>query len=143
MFMVCGILSDLEFPYAQFPCTSVTADQLYPLLWGCVRRLEAAGFRVLATTCDGASANRTFFQLHGDAGEFIHKTLNPFNVEPRPLFFFSDAPHLLKTTRNCWANSFAHSNSRTLWVSNVDIKLLHIILFSNCRSMASSLVGNI
>ena len=84
MFMVGGILSDLEFPYAQFPCTSVTAEQLYPLVWGCVRQLEAAGFRVLATTCDGASANRKFFQLHGDAGEFIHKTLNP---APSSLFF--------------------------------------------------------
>ena len=29
----------------------------------------------------------------------------------RDLFFFSDPPHLLKTTRNCWANK-----RRQLWV---------------------------
>ena len=117
VFMVCGILSNLEFAYAQFPCTSVTGDQLYSLVWGCVRHLETAGFKVLATTCDGAASNRKFIGVHGKAGEFIHKTVNPFTDEPRPLFFFSDAPHLIKTVRNCWANSFAHTNSRTLWVS--------------------------
>ena len=39
VFMVCGILSALKYPYAQFPCMSVTADQLYSLVWGGVRRL--------------------------------------------------------------------------------------------------------
>lgn len=50
--MVCGILPNLEFAYAQFPCTSVTGDQLYSLVWGCVCHLEAAGFKVLAAACD-------------------------------------------------------------------------------------------
>ena len=119
VFMVCGILSDLELPYAQFPSTTVTGDQLYSLVWGCVRQLETAGFKVLATTCDGAASNRKFFGLHGKDGKLIYKTVNPFSDEPRPLFFFSDAPHLIKTVRNCWANSFAHTNSITLWVSNI------------------------
>lgn len=63
VFMVSGILSDLQFPYAQFPTTSITADQLYSLVWGCVRRIEAAGLKVLAVTCDGASPNRNLFKL--------------------------------------------------------------------------------
>ena len=116
VFMVCGILTNLRFPYAQFSCKSSTADQLFSLVWGCVRRLEVAGFKVLATTCDGASCN---MKLHGERNNFVYKTENPYSDEPRPLFFIfiSDAPHSIKTTRNCWANSFAHSNSRTLWVS--------------------------
>ena len=117
VFMVCGIVSNLKFAYAQFPCSSLTADQLYSLVWGCIRRLEGIGFKVLATTCDGASCNRKFMKLHGEAAELVHKTENPYSNEPRPLFFISDAPHLIKTTRNCWANSFAHSNSRSLCVS--------------------------
>ena len=116
VFMVRGLLSNLKFPYAQFACTSVTGDQLYSLVWGCIHHLEAAGFKVLATTCDGASPNRKFIKLHGKPGELVYKTINPFSDEPRPLFFFSDVPHLIKTTRNCWANSFAHTKSRTLWV---------------------------
>ena len=116
VFMVSGIVSKLNYPYAQFPCTSLSADHLYSLVWGCVRRLEGIGFKVLATTCDGASCNRKFFKLHGDIGELVYKTDNPYSNESRPLFFLSDAPHLIKTTRNCWANSFAHSKSRSLWV---------------------------
>ena len=60
-FMVSGIMSNLEFPYVSFPCSSLSGDQLYTLVWGCVRRLEACGFKVVCLTCDGAAANRKFF----------------------------------------------------------------------------------
>ena len=121
-FMVCGILSDLEFPYASFPCTSLSGDQLYSLVWGCIRRLEACGFKVLALTCDGASANRNFLKLHKSSKEdMVYKTVNPYADEDRPVFFISDPPHLIKTVRNCWANSYGHSWTRNLWVSFVHV----------------------
>jgi len=117
VFMVSGIASKLNYPYAQFPCTSLSGDQLYSLVWGCIRRLEGIGFKVVATTCDGASCNRKFIKVHGETGELVYKTKNPYSDdESRSLFFLSDAPHLIKTVRNCWANSFAHSKSRSLWV---------------------------
>lgn len=47
-FMVSGLFSDLEYPYASFPCTCITGDQLYSLVWGCIRRLEACGFKVVS-----------------------------------------------------------------------------------------------
>ena len=97
-FMVSGILSDLEFPYASFPCTSLSGDQLYSLVWGCIRRLEACGFKVLALTCDGASANRNFLKLHKSSKEdMVYKTVNPYADEDRPVVFISDPPHLIKT----------------------------------------------
>ena len=96
-FMVSGILSNFEFPYASFPCSSISGDQLYSLVWGCVRRLEACGFKVIAFTCDGASANRKFFKLHkSPETKLIYKTNNPYANE-RPVFFISDPPHLIKT----------------------------------------------
>ena len=123
-FMVSGILSNLEFPYASFPCSCISGDQLYSLVWGCVRRLEACGFKVLALTCDGASANRKFLKLHKSSGEdMVYKTMNPYADEDRPVFFISDPPHLIKTVRNCWANSYSHSWTRKLWV-----KFLHLII---------------
>ena len=118
-FMVSGILSDLEFPYASFPCSALSGDQLYSLVWGCVRRLEACGFKVLAFTCDGASSNRAFLKLHhsNDDSSITYKTTNPYADEDRPIFFISDPPHLIKTVRNCWANSYSHNWTRKLWVS--------------------------
>ena len=116
-FMVLGILSNLEFPYVSFPCSSLSGDQLYSLVWGCVRRLEACGFKTIALTCDGASANRKFLKLHNSSKGITYKTKNPYANEDRPIFFISDPPHLIKTVRNCWANSHSHSCTRNLWVS--------------------------
>ena len=51
------------------------------------------------------------------AEDVVYKTPNPFSDDNRDVYFMSDVPHLIKTVRNCWSNSFAHSNSRALWVS--------------------------
>lgn len=42
----------------------------------------------------------------------IHKVPNPYATDKRDFLFFSDPPHLIKTTRNCWP-----SKCRDLWVS--------------------------
>ena len=108
--MVRGLFTRLKFAYAQFPCSSVCGYQLYDIFWEAVQRLERCGFTVLACTCDGLSANRTFIGLHGTTNG-VSKTLNPYAEEERYVYFFLDPPHLMKTTRNCWA-----SDKRLLWV---------------------------
>lgn len=117
VFMVRGLFSNLKFSYAQFPCTSLNAHTIYALAWECVSHLEIMGFKVLAFTADGASCNRKFFKMHKTEPKSIpYKTANIYADEDRPIFFFSDPPHLMKTVRNCWSNSFAHSYARKLWV---------------------------
>ena len=121
-FMVRGIFIQLCFPYVHFPCKSITGDLLYPLVWEAVQRLEMCGFKVLATICDGASNNRHFIHMHsgvkavrgGDS--LVYRTKNPFSRDPDRcfLYFVLDVPHLMKTSRNCWANPI-----RRLWVSLV------------------------
>ena len=57
-----------------------------------------------------------FFRISNDSdNEIPFKTKNPFD-QSRSIYFFCDVPHLLKTTRNCFSNSFAHANSRFLKV---------------------------
>lgn len=98
MFMVRGLFIDLKFPYAQFATQSLTADLLFPLAWEAVQNLEAADFKVIAFVCDGASQNRKFFRMHSsNSKETVYETKNPYAGEPRPIYFFSDAPHLIKT----------------------------------------------
>ena len=113
VFMVRGLFTSLEFPYAQFPCKAITGDQLFNPFWEAVGRLERIGFKVLATTFDGASVNRRLVKIH-DMGtdEVVYKVVNLHADEKRYIFFISDPPHLLKTVRNCWA-----SRTRHLWVS--------------------------
>ncbi len=65
----------------------------------------------MGCTSDGASVNRRLIKLHDTKRQMAHKTANPCVTEGREFYFFSDPPHLLKTTRNCWA-----SKSRSLRV---------------------------
>ena len=109
LFLVQGLLSNLEYPYAHFVTTGVTADCLYPIVWEAVQRLECVGLNVLAFCCDGAAANCKFYNMHRTVSTgVVHKTKNPF-CEDRFIYFICDVPHLMKTTRNCWCN-------RILWV---------------------------
>ena len=123
--MVRGLFSGLQFPYAQFACLSITAVQMFHVFWKAVARLERIGLKVLGLTCDGLSANRRLFRLHGPKGskEIIYKVANPYSPDGRKIFFFSDPPHLIKTIRNFFANRTRH-----LWVNNyVVIMRMHLI----------------
>ena len=44
--MVRSLFSKLQFPYAQFPCASLSGEQLYDPLWEAVRRVENCGLKV-------------------------------------------------------------------------------------------------
>lgn len=117
VFMVRGICTSLKFPFAQFATKNMTADLLFPLVWEVIQKLELIGLKVIAVTCDGASQNRKFFQMHAQSTDGkVHKAINPYADKPRYLYFFADVSHLIKTVRNCMSNSFSHSHSRALWV---------------------------
>ena len=119
-FMVRGIFTHLQFPYAHFPTTGITSDFLSSMIWEAIRQLEFCGFKVIAVTCDGASTNRKFFRMHESLDghtQPTYKARNPYSKEERWVYFVSDVPHLLKTTRNCWSHSFGHGRKRQLWVS--------------------------
>lgn len=44
--MVKGLFSSLTFAYAQFPCASLTGEQLFNPFWEAVLRLERLEFKV-------------------------------------------------------------------------------------------------
>ena len=78
-----------------------------PIFWKAVSILEVCcNLWVCATVSDGASPNRKFYELHAAlvgkefSADVVHRTINLF-APARYIYFFSDAPHLLKTSRNC------------------------------------------
>ena len=106
--MVRGIFFKLEFPYAHFATEGITADLLFPIVWEGVHQLESIGLKVICITADGASPNRKFFRMHRGSDSDTsptYKARNPFAKEERWVYFMSDAPHLIKTARNCWSHS--------------------------------------
>ena len=44
--MVRGLFTQLRFPYAQFPCATITGELLFQPFWDCIFRLERMGFKV-------------------------------------------------------------------------------------------------
>ncbi len=104
--MVRGVFSSLRFPYAHFPTTDTTGVKLYLVIWEAID---------VGLTADGASPNRKLLNMHSTStNDICYKTVNPYTNEDRYIYFFSDVPHLMKTTRNCWSHSFAHNNTRKL-----------------------------
>ena len=61
--------------------------------------------------CDGAVQNRNFFQFHCSSKDVnVHETSNLYAIDDaKYLCFISYPPHLLKTKRICFANSFPSS----------------------------------
>lgn len=127
--MVRGIASNLKFPLAHFATAGITADQLFTILWEAVEILELdTGLKVLFITSDGASPNRRFIRLHANnQNGIVYRSANRYADDGRHIYFISDAPHLLKTARNCMSNSYSNKKSRQLWKNNKDISWMHIV----------------
>ena len=105
------------YPVAMYPSACLSGERLYPLVFEVIEALELHGFPIVSITSDGNSPNRKFYRMCGiDVPSPAYKTPNPF-ANNRHIYFFCDPPHLLKTTRNNFANSYSHAKTRTLWVS--------------------------
>ncbi|KAK3912214.1 Transposable element P transposase [Frankliniella fusca] len=117
VFMLNGAVNNIQFVPAVFSTDDLSAAQLYMRTWDVIYAVEEAGAKVLTVIFDGASVNRKFITMNFNAGDkaFIHKTKNTASGESRDLYFMLDPPHLIKTFRNCLANSYSHRQSRRLW----------------------------
>jgi hypothetical protein len=105
--MIRGLFIKINFPYASFPTNVLSGEQILGILMEATYHLQKCGFKMIAHTLDGLSANRRYFQLVGDHSQasnnkLCYKCKNPF--APERNIFISDPPHLMKTTRNCFAN---------------------------------------
>ena len=74
--------------------------------------------QVICFVCDGAKPNRKFLKGLGCEEEMkegvFYKTRNRYRRD-RYIYFISDVPHLIKTTRNCWYSSTS-GGTRYMWV---------------------------
>ena len=77
-----------------------------PIFWKAVSILElACKLHVIATVSERASPNRKFYQMHqlpcdNADKNVVYKTINMCSPD-RFIYFFSDGPYLIKTSRNC------------------------------------------
>ena len=130
-FLVRGMCSDLKHVIAYYFTENVTSYQLMSLFWKVIGVLElSVNLWVCAAVNDGASPNRKFFDLHAKYVsnlhlDVVHKVQNIFATS-RFIYFFADACHLIKTTRNCLYNSGSGSHSRYMWNNGNHLLFRHI-----------------
>ena len=109
--MVRGLFINFTFPYASFASSTLTGEQLIPIFYEAIMRVERCGFKVSSITLDGHSVNRKFIKLISCDTEMKtkHKFKNPMSESnQREIYLFSDPSHLIKTVRNCLANPKRH-----------------------------------
>ena len=98
--------------------------------------------QVMLFVCDGAKPNRKFLKSLGRESEMKHgvvyKTINRFCQE-RYIYFMSDVPHLIKTTRNCWYSSKS-GGTRYMWVRTVHVHVLLCKIICACLQMKYSII---
>ena len=111
-----------SFPVAMYPSVALSGEKFYPLVFEVTEASELHGFPIVSITSDGNSPNRKFYRICGLDTTPAYKTPNPYAKNRNILF--CDPPHLLKTTRNNFANSYSHAKTRTLWVSFVVISCI-------------------
>ena len=110
VFYIRGLLCDFEFAMAYFATKTATSYQIFPLFWDAVSILEGTcNLQKITVVSDGAAPNRKFYRLHRKLDnepdcDVVYRTVNLFAPE-RFIWFFADAPHLMKTTRNCLSHS--------------------------------------
>ena len=113
-FMVRGLFSKTQYPLAHFPTSNTRSDEIFSLTWKAIEALGLAGLHVVAVTCDGASTNRRFFDIHHEAApnqqQPTHRTPNPYQKDSE-IYLMADPPHLIKCVCNAW-----ESKTRSLWV---------------------------
>ena len=88
---------------------------------------------VIAVVSDGASCNRSFIKLHRSMNnkadvDVVYRTVNLYHSS-RYKYFFADAPHLMKTTRNCMYHSAGNGAGKTrlMWNDGREIVWNHLV----------------
>lgn len=132
VFFIRGICTELKFSLAYFATNGVTSHQLMPLFWEAIGVLElTCNLWVIASTSDGASPNRRLYRMHkpldnNAEDDICYRTINLY-APHRYIYFFSDVPHLVKTTRNCLYSSGHGSCTRYMWNDGNHLLWQHIV----------------
>ncbi|XP_065656351.1 uncharacterized protein LOC136081897 [Hydra vulgaris] len=122
VFMVRGLFTSLCCSFGHFASEGLRSDQLFSCAWEAVFVLESIGLKVCCIVADCSLQNRKFFQLHLMEGvnnfkdDCVYWTKHKWHPD-RKLYFISDVPYLIKTTRNNLENSHWNHKTRNLMVN--------------------------
>ena len=136
VFYVTGLISKLKVELGYLDTKGILSYQIMCTFWRAVMILEnTCNLCVIAVVSDGASCNRSFTKLHWSMSniadvDVVYRTVNLYHPSPQAgiYVFFADAPHLMKTTRNCMYHSGSGAGKTTLmWNDRREIAWNHLV----------------
>jgi len=98
---------------------NTSASILHKIIMECIILTEQSGLKIDAVVSDGASWNRSMWNIFGVTEECV--SIQHIIDEGRRLWFISDFPHLIKCLRNYFSQFDRYAG---IWVS-----LKYIILY--------------
>lgn len=101
-FMIRSIKSNYREMAKLVPVFRQNATFLRENLLKVINALEKAGFRVMAITSDNAPVNRNVTKSLTE--NFTQSYFISPNFSDHKIFIMKDAPHFIKSIRNCWLN---------------------------------------
>jgi len=115
VYLLKGVSNGIKEVVANYGVGNLSVEQMYSWTWEVIGALELSGIAVIAFVSDGFSVNRSFSKKQKPVAKLpnglIFDTINKAAPQ-RVLYFLSDAPHLLKTIRNCLLSSRLCNSSK-------------------------------
>ena len=86
------------------PCSSISADKIFPTVKSCIMDIENCGLKKVHVLCtDNYPLNVNLFKLFSPIGILQTQVPHPYD-STRNLYIIFDIVHILKTIRNNWLN---------------------------------------
>ena len=131
VYYIRGLCSNLKFAFAYFATHAVTSFQIMTTFWKAVLILEiTCTLPLITVVSDGASCNRKFYRMHEPLDDLNKRDVTYRTIDLFPMnhwiWFFANAPHLLKTARNCLYYSSNGNCTRYMWKEGQFIIWEHI-----------------
>ena len=120
VYYVRGLCSDLKSAFAYFATHGVISFQIMTTFWKAISVFEiTCKLPVITFVSDGASPKKKFYSLHApldvlNTKDVTYRAINLFEPK-RYIWFFADAPLLLKTARNCIYHLGNANGTRHMW----------------------------
>ena len=130
IFYLRGLATNLKYCFGYFATKGISSSNIMPIFWEAIYILEEIrNLWIIAATADGA-ADRSFFKLHYlldcKVSSVCYRTINLFATH-RFIYFCADAPHLIKTARNCFQHSSFETHGRCMWNAGNYLLWSHIL----------------
>ncbi|KAI6654495.1 hypothetical protein LOD99_891 [Oopsacas minuta] len=135
-FMISSLSKRWSSIVRLLPCSSSSAEVLFPIIKDVIRDVEACGLSVHVLCTDNYPMNVNIFKLFSPSRLLEHIVPHPMDSN-RPLFLLFDFVHIIKSIRNNWLNQIDYNKTFT-YPDFENIQVASTAVFEEIRKLYKS-----